>query len=190
MVEDASIRGVSYCVLASAWSRLAYFPPYPGSSPSWRQGPLLRIPPDVSFLECFRPPSLAPEDSDARPRWRAKTRRMSWIPRPGGPPSPHPWLCTEDGDRLWFLWVAEPLRRDEYQRHGESFPQHLLFAHREEMVYSDTRGVVYPLAGATRLPVVAESRAHGGNYPPSRSPRLAAREIARSTPFPLPYGRL
>ena len=42
-------------------------------------------------------PALAPDDTVARGTGRSITRHWSWLPRRGGPPSPHPVVC-EGGD--------------------------------------------------------------------------------------------
>ena len=127
-MDDASIRFVFYCVLASAWSWLAWSFPIPRFFSLLAPGPPFALPPVVSLVACFRDPSLAPEDAVARDPRRVSTRHWSWIPRPGGPPSLSPALVAHrGGDRIGPIGVSKPLRLDEYHRPEESFHPSLLF---------------------------------------------------------------
>ena len=55
----------------------------------------------------------------ARDPVRATARHWNWVPFPGGPPSLSPPMVVQRGeDKLGFLGVANPLRRDGRQRHA------------------------------------------------------------------------
>ena len=109
---DTSIRGVftvSRQVRGLAWNIFALAQFIALLAP----GPLLRVVADVSFLARFRAPSLAPKYADAWDPGRAKTRHWIWIhPQWGDTFSPTE-VAQRAGDRLGFLGVAKPIRRDE-----------------------------------------------------------------------------